>query len=165
MPLLKVHPQFFWRPLQVLEGLSGLDPALIPEECCPSLVSTWTLRHWMQLCEYNHPANSLYSEWFIHEIHFSPIWWPGCHAGQCQMLCTSPWLAQIKGSTSSVSYISHCLLDIMIREEECAKYISCLNTHPASEHNCFKTLNHDWSSQSRIRSLDMYVQPIVVEDI
>jgi len=36
------------------------------------------------------PANSLYIEWSIHQIHVSLIWRQGCHAKQCQMLCSSP---------------------------------------------------------------------------
>jgi len=32
----------------------------------------------------------LSSKWPIHQIHFSPTWWLGCHVGWCQTLCTNP---------------------------------------------------------------------------
>lgn len=36
-------------------------------------------------------SNSLFTEWSAHKIHNPPIWRQGCHVGQCQMLCTSPY--------------------------------------------------------------------------
>lgn len=51
-------------------GLYLRNPVPVSEEYFSSLLSTWTLSHWLKLSDCDRPTNSLSRDWPFHQIDF-----------------------------------------------------------------------------------------------